>query len=77
MSIVDLLFGIGMSIGLALFITSLFDGLDFEVLVVYFCWFMAIALYGGLVEFWMFLASFILMVFVIGFKLMDNNKGMA
>lgn len=74
-TIVDLFFGLGIAVGLALFIASLMsDNIGYEVLTIYFCYFMAICLYGDLVEFWMFLSSFILMILVIGYKLTNNKE---
>lgn len=71
---IDLMFGIGIPIGLTLLFSALSD-FDETSLVVYFCLFMGISLYGDLIELWMFVASFILMVMVIGYKLLSKGKG--
>lgn len=71
--IVNIVFGIAIPLGLAFILCSLTD-FDYLSLSVYLTMFMGISFYCNLIEFWMYMISFILMIILLIFKFNKNSS---
>ena len=66
-TLIDAMFGLVIAFSLALVLSSLND-FDYVIITAYFTFLMSIMLFGGLIEFWMFILAFILLVVVVVLK---------
>lgn len=73
-AIVNLIFGLGTSFGIAMFLAVL-SGFDIQTGIVYFCWINSIMVYCNLIPLAVFVASFILMVGIVIYNLQNKSRG--